>query len=350
MRVHLAIALLCLATAAHAESTLRGIVVSLRAKGDRVSFLLERDDDLGIARAHAFFRKHFPQGHERQNCWVVLALLRDPEIRALTRELLAVGGLKKANVVMELEDSTARLYRGEYVRVPLPGGRVSARFATLVDRDLGELARRLGSSTREIAEADPERFDVFPHILHDDGPRGRAVYVGENGIGRACRGDTQTARAMILHELAHVADFSKQTLDVKEAERNHRPWDVMPASKSLSEGWADYWAMRTPGIMQDFLGKEPPAKLQALGAPAMLRCSVVVGQVLTDLAALHPGRAALHEAMRSAWKTPDPTLAHVLGAYLRANPGLTMPVAESLARRTAGQGTPVDYLLLARGL
>src|SRR5690606_19549347 len=82
---------LLLTTLAHASS-LHGIVVHLRARGDKEVLLLDRDDELGVPRAHAFFRKHFPGTHEGMNCWRLLALMREPATRAKIQEIMEVAG------------------------------------------------------------------------------------------------------------------------------------------------------------------------------------------------------------------------------------------------------------------
>ena len=347
MRVARLVLLFALAAAAHASS-LRGVVVHLRAHGDRTVLLLDRDDALGVPRAVAFFRKHFPRTYESLNTWTVLALLREPAVRARIAAIMQVSNLERVSIVLQLTDEPETLYRGETAYVPLPGGALRARFGAVADRDLAALARRLGARVSDVAAGDPERFAVFPHTLRHDGPRGTSVYCGESGIGAACAGEVATAREMLVHEIAHVADTADHPADRATALREHEPYTLLPPAIALAEGWADYWAMQLPGPMQQYLRDLPPRNLLALGPGVTLRCSPVVGAVLTDLAALPPGPPALYAAMRAAWARPSPTLADVLAAYVRAN-GLTMRVAEALARRTGGQATPVDYLLRARG-
>lgn len=336
---------LLLAAAAQA-SDLYGVVVHLRAHGQKEVFLLDRDDELGVPRAHAFFAKHFPGTHEKQNAWTVLALMREPAMRAKIQQIMDVAGLQKIHVMLQLTDKPDRLYRGETVTIPVFGGWRRVQFGAVAERDLYAFARRLGSSGRAIAIDSPERYYVFPHTVRDDGPRGTTFYAGEAGIGIATAGDVETAREMILHEIAHIADTSEH--DAANAGREHGSWSVLPPARALAEGWADYWGAQMPGPIAKLAQETPPAQLREVGAEVMLRTTPVISGVLLDIARLPPGRDALHAAVRRAWTRKNPTLLDVLGAYTRTN-GFTTQVAEILARRTAGQGTPYDFLMRARG-
>lgn len=337
--------LLALAVAVQA-SELRGVVVHLRAHGKKEVLLLDRDDELGIPRAHAFFAAHFPGTHERLNAWTVLALMREPVMRAKIQEIMDVASLEKIHVMLILTDKPDRLYRGETVTIPAFGGKYSLRFGAVETRDLYRLAKSVGSSGREIAIHDPDRYYVFPHALRNDGLRGTTFYVGEAGIGIATAGDVQIAREMILHEIAHIADTSEY--DAHNAGREHGAWTVLPPARALAEGWAEYWGAQAPGSIARLAREQPPRALQDAGAEVLLRTTPVISAILADLARLPPGRDALHAAVRAAWTRKNPTLADVLGQYTRTR-GFTTQVAEILARRTSGQGTPYDFLMRARG-
>ena len=333
-----------------ARAELTGVIVHLRAHGQRAAFLLDRDEPLiGLPVAREFLAAHFP-GRTDLGGQRVLAVLRDPDFRARVQRILEVTGRRRVDVFLVLTDAPDRVYRGETLHVPLGGTGRTVPVAALEDRDLRALAARLGTTPQEVARHEPERFEVFPHMLVDDPPRGKSVFIGERGLAEACHHDLDVLRQMLLHEIAHCVDESPDPGDAGALDDlAHGPWTVLSPRRALAEGWGDYWAIQVPGLVREAVDQGPPPAMDALGRYAMLRCSPVVAGVLADVAALRPGPAALHAAVREAWRTRGAGVLEVLAAYRRRHPGYTQAIAEALARRTRGQGTPVDYLMLACG-
>ena len=337
MRV-ITLVLILLSTRVALASELTGILLQLRARGERGAYILDSSDpDLGWPGAQAFFNRHPPA----PGCRAAFELLRDPATREQVTAIQSVTGRDLLHVVLVLTDDRARIYRGETIRVPFAGRSVA--IAALADRPLEPLALRLNSTLDVLTSRSPERFAVFPHVLRDEGPRGACVYLGESGLITACRGDVRVIKSVLLHELAHCVEPAAIAQD---GEADGGPWQPLSRTQALSEGWADYWALQADppadragsrhfiGPVRALVNQGPPPDVRALGVDAVLACSPVVAGIFDDIARLRPGRAALHAAVRAAWLRPGPGLADVLSEYRRAHPAFAGRLSVILYKRT----------------